>query len=415
MKKIFIAFLLLSLNGHAEEIVQLDFDHLKSHLESKNGQVESSNLSYKAAANRDGFMRRKFLPTFTLEAGGENFSTGPYNNLSQPYGSAIINLNLFNGRRDSFNNEIIKNEIQKKKTEYDQKLLEELYTLRKLYWSYLYQKEVIQILTNALEINSRNLAAAQIRIKSGIATSTDQIEFEQNALQVQQDLNRAKIEFANIEREIKAILVLADESQISSSEIIPHEHSDNILNEIFKVEEHRNNKWLNYQRAIVDNQRQLSKHWWSPSLDVYASAAHFTQKDRDYLTYEARNDYTIGVKLNFNVFDGGEAYNQSKSFYLETTALEKEAAQVRRELKASYQNSRALLELTHGQIHSAEENVKKSEQYFKNTTNEYGRGIKNSPDVLQASQRLVNAKVRLIELKKDYQVSRSSVLYSLGL
>ncbi len=394
--------------------VELQFDDLRSYLETRNGEVEASRLSVQAAENRQGYLRRKFTPTLNLEGGVENFSTGPYNDLTQPYGAAVVNMNLFNGYKDSFNQRMIQTEMAQKKTEYDQKLMDELFKLRKLYWEYLYEKEVIEILTMASEMNQKNLGSAKVRINNGIATMTDQIEFEQNGLQVSQDLNRSKIELINREREIKAVIGLAGEEGIASSETIPHEHQDNLMAEEFRVDEHRNNLWLNYERVLMDNQRKISRNWWTPSLDIYAGASHFTQKDRDYFSYSERNDLTLGVKVSMNLFDGGESYNQSKTLYLRTSAVEKEAQQVRRELGADYLNAKSLLELTHSQIHNAEDNVKKSEQYYKNTLNEYGRGIKNSPDVLQASQRLVNARLRLIELKKDYQVSRSSLLFSLG-
>lgn len=414
----FIFLLFLSYHAVAQETIleprPLTFDELKNYLETQNGEVLSSKLHQNAAENRQGFLRRKFTPTFNLEAGGEKFSTGPYNNLTQPFGIALVNLNLFNGSRDVFTNEIIKTEIQQKTTEYNQKLMNELLKVRKLYWEYLYQKAIVQILTHAMEMNSKNLSSAMVRIRSGIATSTDKIEFEQNGIQVQQDLSRAKIELSNLEREIKAVLGWPEEATISTSEIIPHEHADDLHTTELKIQEHRNNLWLDFQKKIVENQRKISRNWWAPTFDLYASAAQFTQKERDYLTYSERSDFTLGIRLTMNIFDGGENYNQSKSYYLESFAIEKEASQVRKELVAGYKNARAILELTHEQIHSAEENVNKSENYFQNTLSEYGRGIKNSPDVLQATQRLVNSKIRLLELKKDYQVARSSILYSLG-
>ena len=38
--------------------------------------------------------------------------------------------------------------------------------------------------------------------------------------------------------------------------------------------------------------------------------------------------------------------------------------------------------------HNAEENIKRAERYYRLTQSEYNRGVKNSPDVLGASQRL---------------------------
>jgi outer membrane protein len=399
----------------AQETLQLDSLKLKDLLIKSNGDVAAAKTQQDAMEKRDGLLMRKFLPSLTLEGGVEKFSTGYYDDLNQSFGSALVNLNLFNGGRDFNASKIIDSTVQITQTEYDQALIDGLLKLRTVYWEYLYEKEVVNILSMATEMNDKNLSSARLRIKNGIATRTDELEFRQNSLQVEQDLQRASMELVNRDRELRALIGIEESIGVKSEEEIPHEHSDELLNMNFEVEKHRDNRRLSYQQEVLENQRKVEGRWWIPSLDVYGSAAHHTQKERDYLSSSLRNDYTLGIKISMNLFDGGESFNLANSMALQRKAIEYQFGQKKRELTADYKNTRALMELTHSQIHNAEENVALSEEYYKSTIGEYGRGIKNSPDVLSASQRLVNARLRLLDLKKDYQLSRAKLMNILGI
>lgn len=102
-------------------------------------------------------------------------------------------------------------------------------------------------------------------------------------------------------------------------------------------------------------------------------------------------------------------------------ALNKEAAAdferaefKRREIEAHMENEVSELRFLHDQVHDAEDNIARAERYYKMTQSEYARGVKNSPDVLGASEKLFESRSKRIELIREFQVAKAHVLAKLG-
>ncbi len=90
------------------------------------------------------------------------------------------------------------------------------------------------------------------------------------------------------------------------------------------------------------------------------------------------------------------------------------AQQTKAELDALLLNLKEKLKANHELIHAADETLEKGTQYFKRTLDEYARGVKNSVDVLSASQKHIEFRVRTIELKREYLNAKTELLGLLG-
>lgn len=402
-----ILLLALSNTVFATEI-SLQYQDLRKLFEENNKEIKGDSYYIDAQKQRTGFLTRSYLPKVSGNAGKEKFTTGPYASVSQTYGEIVARVNLYNGGKDSIEEDKREYNLKLSRVHYEQTLFERLFQLRQLYWTTVAAKEQLANFNLALKMNEDNQRSANIRISGGIATQTDRIEFEQNRLELLQLVQKQEIELANAERELKAILNIEQSIILQTLSSSPHSE-EKTKNDNFILSEQRDLKELRFEQEIVNFNRKQQIRWWTPDVDVYAGYMQYTFRERDYLSSKDRDDTAIGIRVSFNFFDGGESFNNAQSYIHEVRALSSKKEQAQVMLETRLNNKSQYLSVIDKLIHIADENIKKSEVYFKNTLEEYRRGIKNSVDVLQASNRLITSKNEWIERKKDYLITQAEI------
>jgi outer membrane protein TolC len=122
----------------------------------------------------------------------------------------------------------------------------------------------------------------------------------------------------------------------------------------------------------------------------------------------------IGLRVSLTLFDGLTAYRESSALKAESQAAEFDLAFQREDMLAHIHNELSELELLHSQVHDAEVNIKRAFRYYSLTQSEYSRGVKNSPDVLGAAEKLFDMKQKHLAIIRDFQIAKAHVLSKLG-
>lgn len=411
---LFLILATLSTSLDGAEKLKINLQTIQELIEQGNLEIQVSKYEKEAADNRRGYLRRSFMPKVTLEGGLETFSSGPYSELTQPQGAAKAEINAFNGFRDYYQSEVIAEQAKEKDLYHLESKRNQLLEMRKIYWEYLFKVESIKIHQEGLRLNAKNIKSARQRVGGGIATSTDLIEFEQNQISLEQTIETLTIEIAYHELELKNGLGLNPNTILDFGDTLSHVHNKNLQFEGFSPSQHISGQMFESRKLQMEAEKKVAREWWVPKVDVYAAAEKFTQKDRDYFNSSARNDYTVGFKVSMDLFDGGESFNQAMTKSLEEKALSYSHKSVMQKTKLEFDYALKKLELVDKQLHGAEKSSESSDRYYKNTLSEYSRGVKNSPDVLGASQGFIEAKEKVIELRKDYEIALANLNHLLG-
>lgn len=392
--------------------VEVTSENLKSLLEANNPKVSASQLSLEAANAREGYLWRSYLPEISLYGAQEVFKKGTAARKSQPTFGAEAKVNLFKAGRDGIESRIRELETEKRKFGGQKVLAEEVEVARVAYWNILYYLEKSKLLKATIEVNKGSLSSALRRIKSGVATSSDRFEFEMKDVDLRRELSETEIKVAAETRMIA--LLIGAKGELQFPEALSHDHSyEAVLKH--SMGEH---EFLFKENEIQGEQASLAassvrRQWW-PSLDAYAGFYQFNEREEEFPTADRRRESVLGLKLSMNLPGGFESGYEATALAKESSAARALAEYQRKEIEAHLAGEMASLKFLHDQVHEAEENIKRAESYYQITQSEYGRGVKNSPDVLGAAEKLFGMRHKRLEIIKEFQIAKAHVLSKIG-
>ena len=411
MKALLIA---LFLTAGAQASVTLTEENIGSLFQS-NPDAKSLRERLEASEKLRGYLTRSFLPKVELSYGRERYTTGPYDHVNQPFGGFQASINVFNSGKDALEND--KRNINAKIAGIDSVVLEAqiVAQLRKDMAEYAYLTEVESILKEALENNERNMKAARERVRAGLAAATDTLDFQQQAIALKQQLSQVNYSKGVVSRVLATLLGQDPSSDVSVNFTNSHpEHTDYFFKN-YHVERSLAVKRSLFLSEVAKIEMKEAKRWWAPSVDIYGFAVRALQKDREYPTPGQRNDVGVGFRISMPIFDKGEGYRLAQSNSARVRSQEALAQSKVLAIQRETLDAQKKLDLAHELIHGAEENVTVMTKYRQGVLNEYNRGVKNSPDVLQASNRWIQANIQYSEVKRNYQEARADALYLYGI
>ncbi len=410
---IFILSILVSSMALATPL-QVKFEGLNDLLTKGNAQLAASKSLLKAAENRKGSLSRSFFPSLEVYGANETFKIGENSSKSQPEYGAELQMNLYNGGKDSLESK--KRDLNYEKLNFQNQRVhsEELLKARILYWEILYNQDLLKLTQGMKEISSQNTKQALRRIQSGVATNSDRFEFEMQSVEIQQDIAEIELQLYKLKKEFKILMNLDLKTEVQFPENKNHDHD---LSELKKhtVEDHE----FLFKEAELESENKkisstiLKRDLW-PSIKAYAAYNQFNEREEEFPRARDRVENVVGLKMTISLPSLLESRSEARALEHEASAYRALAEDQKRSLEVHFENEIKELELLHSQVHEAEENIIRSEKYYKLTQAEYSRGAKNSPDVLGASEKYFEVKNKYLKILKEFQISKSHVLSKVG-
>lgn len=395
--------------------VRLTFDDVARLVGENDGAVSGAALAAEAAAGREGGLGRSFRPSLGLVGGLETFETGAYARETQPYGDLEARVNLYRGGRDESAEGARRAASAEGRAAGAATRAGRVARARTDFLRLVHAREGAALVREARAENAGLLERAERRIRRGLATEADRLEFEVAESRLKEDEEGFAHLAVQLSIRLRAALGLPEGAELETPSALDHLHDDTLLARPLDARAHPEAAALASRRdgalAVADG----AGRWWRPSFDAYAGKHLYTLRERDHRAASSRDDSVAGGRLSLRLFDGGSEAAEARARRLEAEAASRAYDQALRDVAARAGVVREELSHAHELVHFSEERIAMSRRYLMATLDEYDRGVKNSLDVLSAAQRASGYRRELADRKLGYQMTRVELLHEHGL
>lgn len=395
----------------AGEKLELDLEKLSELIKSKNQKVLAAQLETEAAALRSkNHLKWSFFPDLKLNFGTGVFSKDEISSNEQMFYGLEVNVNLYNKGQDALEQEIGKLTTEEMRLTEDEVLSAQIVKARHLFWQILFLREKRQVLTEGLEKNKANLSQAIKRIKNGIASQTDRLEFELNEMEISQLVNETTVSLTNLEYDLNSILGI-EKKELSfpkgfkQIEIAFLSSDDSPLIKEFYY------KGAQIHSQILKKKEILNSRSFWPRLDLFAEfkKGQEAKNEVDRLGNQTWDESVVGIKLSFGFTEGLSSVREVNALAKELLAASHKASVIKGELEITIKKQQSKLNGLLSEINNHKRSIELLEQYYRQTEAEYKRGVKNSPDMLGAGEKLMRKKLEHLEALLEFHQTKEEL------
>lgn len=363
---------------------------LKSEIESQRYIKKSSYSAFMPSLNAIGGIARSSIDSTELSG-----------QLAYLQGS----FNVFSGFKDKAhaNLEDVKTELSQVNYEIAEKQLKE--NLNEIISSMLSLHKLEEILNEEVKITKAQKAMAIKKVNAGLTSQVDLYEFElrENELEIQKrDIMR---EHQVVHEKTNALF--NEEIKDSDFDGLSFSTSENIRKNI-NLNSFENHPLIKKSklddRSVEAEKKIVSSDFW-PRLDLYYSFGQITPNDTK-LTYD---ESEVRLLMTIPLFSGFESYYKRKSAIANKQSKELNSQQVRLDIKSNFEQLKSRAEELFELNQIVDKKLSHAEKYYNLTVAEYKRGVKNSPDIVGATERYFDSKKQKINIQKELEMIQAKL------
>lgn len=421
MKRVFFIALGLVLNLQVAHAYHPNEGSLE--LDDLVREALANNLEIKEAENKlqsfESFTQSKkgvFFPEISAEGGPLHIKLYNYD----AHGNAIYgraDWNLYRGGKDLGNLDRAKIESQFSRDQLEKSIARIHREVAKVHCEMLFLLERISLTKWAVQINQEQMKVARAKRSAGYTSEADVMDFELREAILISDLNLLKQEIESKSRELA--LVIGRKEPASDLVVKGHLTKLGLGLDKAKILGVLKDSSLEILQAkaelqISERDRDIVKADFLPKLDLNVLYGILPPIEGTKFSPNF-SDYFIFLKLTIPLFSGLETLNQKKASVFAAFAKETEVINRSRSTVTAVETLFSKLDSISERLSIEEKNILRSEKYYKLTLGEYRRGVKNSPDMIGAAERLLSARIRNLEFRRDFILTRLNLLALAGL
>jgi outer membrane protein len=376
-----------------------------------NGDILASRSDNSAACSAYAERQSVFFPKIFIEAGSVQEDL---DNRQENYGySALVGeWNLYRGGADlaSRNQKALESNTASRNL--DLKIHDVFAAIANEYYEILYLQGLITIYEGSSSIYKADYERAYIQFKAGIIGEVDTIEFL-----IQQEIQKNKIVALRKEVELrKQVLasLIGDPAQGMDMQITGNFPAQQCFDpdQLYQaaVDSHFILKNTEDAVSVKYEEYRIASAASLPIVDLRAS--YGTEED---ISEERGHGTKVFLNVNLPLFTGGSTHYEKQKICHELAAIQAAQAQQKRALYTEIIKLTTTISILIDEYCMQKSQLDLLEKYLKLTKEEYSRGVKNSSDLLAATERMLEGKQKTLRLDCDYTLALISLHKTLAL
>jgi len=379
-------------------------------------EAENNNFDIKQAKaslqSQEALVQRSssgFMPEVSIEGGPVSMRFDDQRSHGTSlYGRAEWNLYRGGADRSNLEKTRISRDLEKQRS--DSVRLRVRREVARLYYEILFIAESLALKERAISLNSEQMKMAVAKRNSGFTSQADVLEFELRDSALRSDLVLLNQEKEQKSRELATVLGRSSRDDVL--DVKGHLKRDSETFSLESVLERMSQQNLQLieskaDLALTELDKRITLSEFFPKVDVEALYGRINTDDQ---LFREDDNYSVMLKLSVPLFSGLSTVHGHRSNRSRVVAQKMNLHQASLNMEAEARNTISQIKMLNQRLDLEEKNLARSEQYYKTTLSEYKRGVKNSPDMVGASERLLEARIRNLEYRRDLQLAKIKIL-----
>ncbi len=366
----------------------------ENNLEIQNNKTKIESAQYDFKINRSFF-----LPELSINTGiGSDYKKNNNETDKGPYLFLESKINLYRGGRDQNLEKIIQTTKFKLNIE-NEKILR--FTKIKAF-KIISEVQSIEndniFLNDEIKENEIQMKMAKKKADAGLTTSADLLDFQIKTETLTNEISNNNFKISDLEKELFLLFGNKLTLEQIKNELMLTRITTNAIIDIQTLPEFMI-LTSEFNNSKLETTNARSEYY--PSIDLEGKFGSITPAKK---FLGNKTEYQIALNLIIPIFSGGSTAAKFSKAILESSQKERELRQLEIELKKDIEQEKKKQELYISLISSLDLSLEKASKYKKLTIFEYKKGIKNSSDVINASDRKLEINRKINELKKESKI-----------
>lgn len=340
-----------------------------------------------------------FLPGLNAVGGLARIKTDEEDEKGQ-VGYLQGSANLFSGFKDRSNLDIQANNLELARVNYDIRLRSIKEELTEVLTSMIRIHQIEKILNEEYKLTQTQKQMAARKVNAGLTSQVDNYEFELRESEIEIQRKNIAREHEEVHQKLNALF--NQEILDKDLEGLTFATTGSLAKEanLTSFDNHPLIRKAKIEAQIADSEKTAASSDFLPKLDLAYAFGRLTPTE-DQVKY---NESEVSLLLTIPLFSGFDTYHKRKSAVANLAAKESSKSQAILNIKSQFEQLKSRAQELTELYQIIDKKLLVAEKYYNLTLAEYKRGVKNSPDLVGATERYFDSKKKKIELQKELEL-----------